>query len=129
MRQEGPRLYTLAVRLTGNASDGQDLAAETFVRAFRSFGSFRGEAAFGTCRKLRKNQLRARKRRFFWGHFSIGSSDDSDETPALGPADPAPAPDALAEKDERRRRVEAALGKLEPDDRTILLLRETEDLS
>src|SRR5689334_18480971 len=78
MRREGPRLYTLAVRLSGNAVDGQDLAAETFIQAYKSFASFRGEAAFGTwvhriCVNQWKNRLRARKRRFFWNHVSLGS--------------------------------------------------------
>ena len=48
MRANGPKIYTLAVRLTGNVSDGQDLAQETFVKAYEHWDHFRGEADAGT---------------------------------------------------------------------------------
>lgn len=133
MRKEGPRLFTLAVRLTGNTADGQDLAADTFVRAFRSFDSFRGDAAFSTwvyriCMNLWKNRLRTMKRRKFWSHFSLGEREDED-SPSLDLPGSEPPLDAEMEAGERRLRVEEALGNLEPEDRSILLLRETEDRS
>jgi RNA polymerase sigma factor (sigma-70 family) len=131
MRQEGPRIYALALRLAGNAADGQDLAADTFVRAFRAFGSFRGDAAFGSwvyriCLNTWKNRLRTRQRRFFWSHFSLGGRDDED-APAFDPPSPEPPPDAPLEKEERRRRVADALDSLGAEDRTILVLRDVED--
>jgi RNA polymerase sigma-70 factor (ECF subfamily) len=134
MRREGPRIYALAVRLTGNVADGQDLAAETFVRAFRGFGAFRGEAAFASwvyriCLNLWKNRLRAQKRRRFWSHFSIGAAADDDDAPPLDPPSPEPPPDAAAETADRRRQVAAALDKLDPEDRAIVLMRETDDKS
>ena len=131
MRREGPRIYALAVRLTGNVADGQDLAADTFVRAYRAFGSFRGEAAFGTwvyriCLNLWKNQLRARKRRCFWSHFSLGARDDDGAAP-MDPPSPEPTPEKSVDADERRRRIQEALDRLSPEDRSIVLLRETEN--
>src|SRR5690242_12721928 len=91
MRQEGARIYALAVRLAGNCADGQDLAADTFVRAFRAFGSFRGDAAFGSwvyriCLNTWKNRLRAQKRRYFWSHFSLGGREDEDGPPLDPPS-------------------------------------------
>jgi len=88
MRENGPLIYTLAVRLTGNSADGQDLAQETFVKAYENFSQFRGESEAGTwlyriCVNLWKNRVRYEKRRFFWRHFSLGSRDgDSPPAPA-----------------------------------------------
>jgi len=131
MREAGPKIYALSVRLTGNASDGQDLAQETFVSAFRHFKNFREEAAFGTwvyriCVNTWKNRVRFEKRRFFWCHFSIDSKEQDDALPLDLPS-PDPAPDRSLEEAERSRLVSQALGRLGSEDRAIVLLREAED--
>jgi RNA polymerase sigma-70 factor, ECF subfamily len=41
-------VYALLYRLLGNHEDAEDLAQECFVRAHRSLGFYRGEAAFST---------------------------------------------------------------------------------
>ena len=41
-------VYSLAVRMTGNQADAEDLTQESFVSVFRRVGSFRGEASFTT---------------------------------------------------------------------------------
>jgi RNA polymerase sigma-70 factor (ECF subfamily) len=41
-------VYCLAVRLTGNQADAEDLTQESFVSVLRRVGSFRGEASFTT---------------------------------------------------------------------------------
>jgi RNA polymerase sigma-70 factor, ECF subfamily len=133
MREAGPRVYTLSLRLTGNMADGQDLAAETFVRAYKSFASFRGDASFGTwtyriCLNLWKNRVRAEKRRSFWKHFSLSPRDDEDFPPLDPPAPDKPL-DARLTDLERRRTVEEALGRLDPEERAVVWLRETEEKS
>ena len=40
--------YALALRLVGNEHDARDVLQETYLRAFRKLGKFRGDAAFGT---------------------------------------------------------------------------------
>lgn len=42
------RVYAMLVRLTGDGGEAEELAHETFVRAYRGLGRFRGEALFGT---------------------------------------------------------------------------------
>lgn len=42
------RVFGLAVHLTGNHEDAQDLAQESFIRAYRTIKSFRLESDFGT---------------------------------------------------------------------------------
>jgi len=38
------KIYRLAFNLTGNAQDAEDLSQEAFVKAYRGFREFRGEA-------------------------------------------------------------------------------------
>ena len=41
-------VYNVAVRMTGNQADAEDLTQESFVTVLRRVGSFRGEALFTT---------------------------------------------------------------------------------
>ena len=42
------RVYRLSLRLTGSASDAEEVLQDTFVSAYRRLDGFRGEAAFST---------------------------------------------------------------------------------
>jgi len=44
----GPRLYTLASRLCGNASDAEDMVQDVFLQAYRKWHTFHGDANPGT---------------------------------------------------------------------------------
>lgn len=43
-----PKVYRLALALSGNASDAEEITQEAFLRAFRAFSSFRNDSAFFT---------------------------------------------------------------------------------
>jgi RNA polymerase sigma-70 factor (ECF subfamily) len=52
-------VYSLALRMTGNAADAEDLTQESFVSVLRRVGSFRGEASFTTwLYRLVSNQVK-----------------------------------------------------------------------
>jgi RNA polymerase sigma-70 factor, ECF subfamily len=42
------RVYALCLRMTGNASEAEDCAQETFIQAWSKLDRFRGESSFGT---------------------------------------------------------------------------------
>lgn len=42
------KVYRLALALSGNASDAEEITQEAFLRAFRAFASFRNDSAFFT---------------------------------------------------------------------------------
>lgn len=48
IRRYQVRMFNVARTLTANDADAEDLAQETFVRAFRSLRRFRGESSFKT---------------------------------------------------------------------------------
>ena len=42
------QVYQLCYRFAGNHEDASDLAQDTFLRAYRALGTFKGNSAFGT---------------------------------------------------------------------------------
>lgn len=42
------RVYSLCLRMTGDASRAEDMTQEAFLQLYRKIGSFRGESAFST---------------------------------------------------------------------------------
>jgi len=42
------RIFGLALRLTGNIGDAEDVVQDTFLRAWRNLSRFRGDSSFGT---------------------------------------------------------------------------------
>ncbi len=52
------RVYSLCLRMLGNAADAEDLTQEIFIKLFGKIGSFRGESQFTTwLHRLAVNQV------------------------------------------------------------------------
>lgn len=123
-------IYHIALKMTGNEEDAFDLSQDTFLKAYRSLGSFRGESGFGTwiCRlaaNLCIDFLRKQKRR-----GKIVSLDDTDDygRPTELP-DLRFEPQSAMEKRELSMQIREGLGKLPPDQKFVLILRDIEGLS
>lgn len=126
-------VYNLALRLTGNASDAEDLAQDALIRALKALPGFRGESAASTwvyriTVNTWKNRVRSEKRRGFWKTVSLGvfgGGDEEDEVrePA---ADDAPL-DAGLETAEAGELVQKALLELDEESRIVIVLRDIED--
>jgi RNA polymerase sigma-70 factor (ECF subfamily) len=114
------KVYSLAWRLTENREDADDLAQEAFLKAWRSIGGFRGEAAFGTwMTRIVVNLWRdgMRKRRVIY--------ETLDETMDRIPSDEAD-PETLYERGERREGIQGLICELTPEYRLVLTLRDIE---
>jgi len=48
MDEFGGRVYGLALRITGNPADAEDITQETFLQAYRKWDQFEGRASPGT---------------------------------------------------------------------------------
>jgi RNA polymerase sigma-70 factor (ECF subfamily) len=121
-------VLSLLVRLTGDRALAEDLAQETFVKAFRNL------AAFDVTRRLSAWILRIahntgidamRRRRIRAVSLDTGPRPD-DTTPAEPAAPVTPDP---VERVALQRALEAALATLRPDQREAVALRYEEGLS
>ncbi len=121
------RLVTrVAARLVG-ADDAEDVAQETFLRAFHRLDQFRGEAPFRAwlLRIAHNVALNARARP---QPIPVDDADEGiDDGDSTSQRTRRPA-DAL-ELDERRRRLAAKLRLMQPNHRAVLVLRDLEGLT
>ena len=124
-------LYRYALGETGREDDAREVVQETFVRAWGSLGSFRGESSllhwlFRIARNLIIDRARARKRR---GETSLDAPLDDDGA-TLGDriASRQAGPEAAAERNEEMALFRQAIAGLTEDHRSVFLLREWEGL-
>ncbi len=116
-------VYSLALRMLGAQEPAEDATQEAFIRAWQRIDSFRGGSfrswLFTIVANLARDELRRRARR---PQTSLDAARDDPDRPDLDPADTEPLPEAIAEQDELRRALEAALRELPDDWREIVLL-------
>lgn len=114
-RAHRPKLLKLATRLTGQADRAEDIVSEAFLRAFKAYDRFRGEASFGTwMHRILTNLVFDAKPRY------------EDELPEDGPRATGPDPEVQAEASDIRVRIDRALTRLTSSQRQVFLLRELE---
>ena len=124
VRRYEKRVFALTGRMCRNPSDAEEAAQETFLAAWQGLPFFRGEASFATwLYRLASNACVDLLRREGRHQAGAGISLDDEES-GFDPPDPAPSPQALAERAELRQQIEAALAELPPEYRQVLVLRE-----
>lgn len=120
------QVYTLAYRMTGNATDAEDLCQEVFLQVMRKIGSFQGRSSFSTwLYRVTVNRsrdfLRGKKR-----NPELLSQDEESAEPReeslLGRS--TPSPEASAISSDARRLVQEALMELPLTLRAPLVLHE-----
>ena len=124
-------VYAIAQRMTGNAEDAADMTQETFIKAYNSLSSFRGDSKFSVWLYRIANNvcldfLRSKSRR---PTVSLSAEDDDGEETQLDIADESQSPELLLESSLTRDAVRRGLDSLPPDYKQILLLREIQGLS
>jgi RNA polymerase sigma-70 factor, ECF subfamily len=127
VRRYQSRLFQLVRILTGGDEESEDLVQETFVRAYRALGRFRGESTFRTwlhriaVNVVRSHVARRNSRRTRAPMLEERDNDD----PVLGHV-------ASLEDLEiavvRRRMIDQALARLPPDMRLLITLRDVQGL-
>jgi len=128
-------VYALCRRMLANPDEAADATQEVYVRVTRSVLGFRGESAFGTwlhrvtvnvCLTLLKRRAKARESGAVaaWQPFAV-PGDPRAERIAADEADPS----EWAERADLAARCEAAVAQLPEDARTVVVLRDVEELS
>ena len=129
------RIERLIGRMVRDVDLVQDIAQETFIRAYRALPQFRAESAFYTwlyriAVNTAKKALVDMKRDPVMTYTAIQGNDDDDETYRGGmePTD-GETPEALLASKEIAATVNAAIAALSEDLRQAITLREIEGLS
>jgi RNA polymerase sigma-70 factor, ECF subfamily len=126
-------VYALSRRMLADPDEAADATQEVFVRVMRSVLGFRGESAFGTwlhrvtvnvCLTMLRKRSRARATGVAAGALPFGLPDDDSAIAAR-----APLPDEVAATHDLAGRSEAALASLPEPARTVVVLRDIEELS
>ncbi|HWB98694.1 MAG TPA: sigma-70 family RNA polymerase sigma factor [Bryobacteraceae bacterium] len=117
------RVYSIALRFSGNEATAMDITQDTFLKLFFQIGSFRGEASFeswlyrlvvNSCLDQKRKTRRLVPLLEEMRHRLFVSQDN---------------PAASLARSETSRKVQAAVAKLSPDLRLSIVLRYTEGLS
>ena len=125
-KYQGP-VYSLVLRMVRNEADAEDLAHETFLRAFRSLQKFNPEFAFKSWLfKIATNHTIDFIRKKNPNFLSLQDLPQEGEPFIAGEAK---TPEAEFEEKERKGVIEEAIASLSLPLRTPLLLRHREGLS
>jgi RNA polymerase sigma-70 factor (ECF subfamily) len=124
------KVYNIALRMTKNPEDAQELSQDAFVRAFIAIKKFRGDSSFATwlyriTMNVCTDFLRKRNKASV---ISIEQSVyESQQTMQL--ADNEPGPDEISEKNQLKKLVKEAMDLLPPEHREVLILRDLLDMT
>src|SRR5271169_3876945 len=128
-----PRVERLCRRFFSDEEMARDIAQESFIRAYTALATYRAEMPFGGWLRaivvnLCYDELRRRRRRpeELVGDFSAPEVQWMQTTNVASPED------LVGEAEERREAYNLAhrlLDALKPEDRMVMVLKETEELS
>lgn len=124
IRRYQDRLFNTVYRLLGSVEDAQDVVQETFLNAYRSLDSFKGDAEFFTwLYRIAWNTAVSLKRK---QKVALSIHAGRNGQGAIDPLDGAESnqPGHALEKAEQDRRIQDALNRLSPEHRAVLILKE-----
>lgn len=126
------RLYATVYHMTSNHEDANDLVQDTFIQAYRKLNSFRGNSSFYTWSyriavNLTLNHLKRRRRRHF---FSLDDVDAGIETdPDFVELMSHVTPRREAGLAELQQRLHAAMQKLSPNHRAVVVMHDIQGMT
>jgi RNA polymerase sigma-70 factor (ECF subfamily) len=124
MRRYQERIYWAARRIVGTHEEADDIAQETFIKAYLGLGDFRGDASFFTwvyriAVNLSLNAVRKRQ--------VLNYIRDSAVLRRVLP--PEEGPDGIAEFHDLQNRLQEAVGQLPEKQRAVFVLRYYDELT
>ena len=128
LRWERP-IYALAYRQLGREEDARDVCQETFLRAFRAIGGFRGQAKFSSwlyriALNLCRDWIRRQRRTPV-----VQMPEDVDVIEIAMAREPAESAEDVIARHDLTRLVEKAMAKLPEEQRTAIILKEYHGLT
>ncbi|GHG43627.1 MULTISPECIES: RNA polymerase sigma factor [Amycolatopsis] len=129
VREHTPRMYRVALRITGSAAEAEDVVQEAWLAAWRSLAGFRQESAVSTWlyRVVTNSALAVLRRRRPTVSLDDPAPQSTVDSALLAAA--VPGPEGRVVRAEEVDAVLRAVGRLEVSQRVPLVLRELEGLS
>ncbi|HLW54603.1 MAG TPA: RNA polymerase sigma factor [Candidatus Angelobacter sp.] len=128
MRRYNQRLYRVARAILRDDGEAQDVIQDAYVRAYEHLDQFAGRAAFSTwLTRIAIHEALARKRRRSRLEELETVQKRGDSIPALRSS--TPDPEAQTAQSQVRKLLEAAIGALPDDYRTVVVMREVEEMN
>jgi RNA polymerase sigma-70 factor, ECF subfamily len=125
IRRHDQRVYRIARAILRNEADAEDIAQETYLRAFQHLAQFEGRSKFSTwLLKIAIHETLARHRE----NARFVDLDDLPES-EVPRVDARRSPEHTAARSEIREVLQRAIDELAPTLRTVFMLREVEDMS
>ena len=124
VRRHEKTIFNLVYRMLGDYDEAAEVSQEVFLSAYRAIGQFRGDANFSTwLYRIALNHTSTRRKTLIRRQQRNVAIEDTEPVRDLQPG-----PAETMEKKEIRERVQRALDNLEPDDATVILLRDLQDI-
>ena len=125
------KIIQLVNRYVKDPSEAQDVAQETFIKAYRALGNFRGDSAFYTwlyriAINTAKNYLVSRSRRSSDYEVDVQDAEAIENAPQLQGME---TPERLLLNQEIIDTIKTAIDKLPEEMRTAIILREFDGMS
>ncbi len=131
VRRYDRKTFRVALQMTQNHEDAEDVVQECFLKAFRGLAQFQAKSRFSTWLfriAVNESLMKLRKRRGF--QVSLDGDDGSDTSTTVREiVDWGPNPEQLYRQSELREILRQALDELTPAYRTVFLLRDVEGFS
>lgn len=124
-------VYYLALDLTGNHHDAEDLSQEVFIKAFRAMKGFRGEAKWSSwLYRITVNTYIDEKRKKTHQLLPLPEEHEGEEDVQTSGyiSDPRSNPERDMESKNIQEHIDEALKKLTPRERSVFVLRHYNDL-
>ncbi len=135
VRAHQDRVYAFCARMLSDREEALDVAQDVFLAAYRGLAGFRGDASLSTwllkiaanrcLNVIRRRSARAGKETSL---SAVGSGEDGD-LPFDPPGRDEDRPERIVEERELGTILLRALGRIDPEARTLVLLSDVEGLS
>jgi len=125
------KIVHLVNRYVKDPSEAQDVAQDTFIKAYKALGDFRGDSAFYTwlyriAINTAKNYLLSRSRRYTDYEIEVQDAEQVENAPQLKDIE---TPESLLMNDQIVQVIKSAIEKLPEEMRIAITLREFEGMS
>jgi len=125
-------VYRLALRMTGNEEDAEDVAQESFIKIIKSLPSFEGRSQISTwIYRIAMNEslMNLRRRKPLNASVEIDRETGDSQDEEIQIIDWAGQPETELITSEAKKELDSAISRLPEGLRSVFILRDLQDLS